>query len=123
MLKESKAFVQYGLLGACRWQVQLDSCFQLNDSGSDFQEFQPDACKGRRGKTGAFEQVRAERMQQDIGRRMQEQAEPVGKEAVAGGTVALGIGLVLLDVEFVIAASAVDQFVKRLWPLPPASRC
>ncbi len=53
-------------------------------------------------------------MQHDIGRRMQEQAELVGKKAVTGGTVAPGIGLVLLDVELVIASKAVNLFVKRL---------
>ena len=83
MLKDGKRLVQYGLVWICGWQMHLDPCLHLNDLGSDLQDLQPDSLKGRRSKSGALEQVRAEGVQQDVGRRVQEYPKLVGKEAMA----------------------------------------
>lgn len=63
--------------------MHLDACFHLNDLRPDFQELQSDCLEGRRGKGGAPEQVGLEGVDQDIGRRMQEDPELVGKKAMA----------------------------------------
>ena len=44
---------------------------------------------------------------------MQKQPELIGQKTVTGGSIALGVGLVIFDVEFVISSSTVDLLVER----------
>ena len=55
-------------------------------------------------------------MQQNVGGRMQEEAEVVGGEGAAGGAVGLKEVLVVLDVAFHPAAVAIDVFVDEGGP-------
>jgi len=93
--------------------MDTDLCFQLDDSGSCFQEFQAYAVKGSRAETGSLEQVVSETVQQNISCRVQKQPELVCKKTVTGGTVAFRVGLVILYVQLIISSSTVDILVER----------
>ena len=94
--------------------MHLDACLHLDDFRPDFQQLQADRFESRRGKGGAPEQVGLEGVDQDIGRRMQEDPELVGKKAMARGPVALHERFMRLDVEFIVATSAVNLLVQSL---------
>ena len=51
-------------------------------------------------------------MQQDISCRVQKQPKLIGKKTVTGGSITLGVGLVILYVQLIISSSAVDSLVE-----------
>lgn len=63
--------------------MQLDPSFHLDDLCSDFQELQPDSLEGCRCKRSALEHVATESVYQNIGCRVQENPELVGKKTMA----------------------------------------
>jgi len=44
---------------------------------------------------------------------VQKQPKLIGKKTVTGGTIALGVGLVIFDVQLIISSSTVDILVER----------
>ena len=60
MLKDRKAFGDQAFQGMCCRQMDVDLRFQLNDSGTVFEQFQPDRLKGCGSQFASFEHIRPE---------------------------------------------------------------
>ncbi len=81
--------------------------FEFPDAGADFEQVQADDIKLGVGELGGFKGVFPEGLEQDIGRRVQEEAELVGGKFVAGGAVGFEVDFVVFDVVFHLAAATI----------------
>ncbi len=88
-------------------QVEWDFGFEFNDAGTDFEQMQADDIKLGTGKLGGTEGVFPEGVEQDVGRRMQKEAELIGSEFVAGGAVGFEVDFVVFDMVFHLAAATI----------------
>lgn len=92
--------------------MDLDSGFELTHEGGNLEELDPDSVDRGVGQLRPLEQVGAQGMEKDIGGGMQEEAELIGLEAMAGGTIRLEVEFVLLDTELVLTAGTVDVAIE-----------
>jgi hypothetical protein len=82
------------------------------DTGSNFDQAQPQSIKLHNSPSRTFRQAAAHRPQEPIGASAQEQAKLVSLGRMAGGAVGGGLVLPRLDVVLGLAAGAVEPLVK-----------
>jgi hypothetical protein len=70
---------------------------QLPNSSADLKNLQPDRIELRPRPGRPLKIMAPERMMQDVGHRVQKQAELIGLEPMARGPVGAKMGLVVLD--------------------------
>lgn len=84
---------------------------KLPDAGADLEHLQPDRIELRPGPGGVAEMMPPQGVFQDVGHRVQKQAELIGLEPMAGGPVGAKMGLMVLDEKLHRAPLAVELLV------------
>ena len=102
------------LIGCARRQVDFELGFELDDTGSNFDQAQPQGIKLHNSPSRTFGHDAAHRPQEPIGASVQEQAKLVGLGRVAGGAIGGEVVLPRLDVVLGLAAGAVEPLVNVL---------
>src|SRR5512133_363414 len=94
--------------------MDLELSFELDDTGSNFDQAQPQGIELHNSPSRTFGQDAAHRPQEPIGASVQEQAKLIGLGRMAGGAVGGEVVLPRLDVVLGLAAGAVEPLVKVL---------
>jgi len=91
--------------------MDLDPRPELPNPSPDLENLKSDRVKLRPRPSGALEMTAAQGLSQDVGHRVQEQAELIGLEPMAGGPVGAKMGLMVLDQKLHRSPLAVELLV------------
>ena len=94
--------------------MEADAAGVAYDDGADLQELEADSVRLSPGHRGAPQPQPADRRDQRIGERREDQTELVGPPLVAAGAVGKEGQLLLLDAVLHLAAGVVEALVERL---------